>query len=604
MGGVAARPLSIGASDDFESAMQESSISSKDIENNRQRQSDSEVGLEPTDAVLLKAISAGESEAFWNLWDRHQKRLRQLCLRLMDGHASDAEDALSLVMLKARDRLPASAGKVTHLEAWLQMLAKNLCLDLRRERQRRIEMGESWKHATLEETTSSQPVLQGEGEGEIQQQIAALPTPLREPFMLNIVLEIPVKEVGAQLGLTPANVRKRVQMARAALRHTINRRHLENADLPPAEKQTPTATSASRDQRHSSKTVEPFPTASFVRTVRVTLSCGVEHLFHVFPTGVPHSYGRKIKLLEDDVSQNPDNWKKRLALADLAYFTGNWNKAVAQWQQVLLAQPHLPPVLKLVETLFKLGRIEVATEVLNNIPRQDFKSAATGRDLAGWLALCQNDTGEAVRNFEAAATIEPENPVHWQSLVLAHRLNGEIACGLRVIQQALELNPNDLAALSLGHEMLLADHAVEEAMRRAQLLLTIAPDDLLSLQRLVECRCHLHLIQGAAGRETVRLLRRAMRLAHHSFAVHELLATYFLAQGNPKKALVTHRQFSEAHPQCQHGRQHYSQLLAATGLSQRLPLELDVWKTPPTKHCPGICHHHEPAGFLHAGPKS
>ena len=73
---------------------------------------DGAVGPKPPDAELLAALAAGQAEAFWSLWNRFQKGLRQLCLREMNGHAPDAEDALSQVMIKARDRLPACAGKI------------------------------------------------------------------------------------------------------------------------------------------------------------------------------------------------------------------------------------------------------------------------------------------------------------------------------------------------------------------------------------------------------------------------------------------------------------------------------------------------------------
>jgi tetratricopeptide (TPR) repeat protein len=171
---------------------------------------------------------------------------------------------------------------------------------------------------------------------------------------------------------------------------------------------------------------------------------------------------------------------------------------------------------------------------------------------------------------------------------------------LTALQHALNLNPNDLVALSLSHEMLLAAGEIEEASRRAQQLLKLAPLDLLTLRRLVDCRCQLKLTQGAACLETVRLLRRTQQVSQNPFLTHETLASFFLAQDKPQKALAAQRDFSEAHPQCLDGRQHYSELLAATGLADRLPAELEVWKLPMAKHCHGLCHAHQPSGSLRA----
>jgi len=184
-------------------------------------QPDREAGSDPPDAELLGAISDGEAEAFWHLWKRHQKNLRKLCLREMDGHTADAEDALSQVMLKVLDRLPTCAATLIRPEAWLHRLARNLYIDLRRERQRRLAAAESWKITTLAETKTEQTRMRLDAESGIQQHIAALPPSLRDTFVLRIVQEIPVKEVASQLGLSTANVRKRVQLARARLRRDL-----------------------------------------------------------------------------------------------------------------------------------------------------------------------------------------------------------------------------------------------------------------------------------------------------------------------------------------------------------------------------------------------
>ena len=559
---------------------------------------DGEVGSETPDAALLADVAAGKADAFWCLWNRHQRGLHRLCLREMDGHVADAEDALSQVMLKAQDRLPASAGKILHLEAWLHRLARNLCIDLRRERQRHSETLESWGNETGTEPKFDQSMLHLAAESEIQQQIAALPPALREPFVLHVVREIPVKEVASQLGLTPANVRKRVQLARASLRRDMAGRQAGDGNSPPAEKHPLGATPVKLPQRQSNKPVEFFSSAAFIRTVRVKLPCGVEQLFHVFPSKAPFGLERKMKSLQSHVLRKPDNWKKRLELADLFHLTGDWDKAVVEWRQMLAVRPNLPAVLKLGDTLLKMGGIETATDLFKTVRRQDFQSAANVRHLDGWIAFCQKNVARSVMDFQAAAELEPENPVLWHGLALARRLAGTIPEALTAIQHALNLNPNDLMALSLGHEMLLAAGNVEEARRRAQHLLKLAPFDLLTLRRLIDCRCQLRLTQGTDGLETVRLLRLTQRLSQNSFLMHETLASFFFAQGKPQKALAVHRKFSEAHPQCLHSRQIYSRLLAATGLSDRLPAELGVLKWPTTKRCHGLCQRHKQVGFL------
>ena len=517
----------------------------------------------------------------------------------MDGHTADAEDALSQVMLKVLDRLPTCAGTIIRPGAWLHRLARNLCIDLRRERQRRLEAAESWKITTLTDAGTEQPMLRVESESEIQQRIIALPPSLREPFILHVVREIPVKEVASQLGLSTANVRKRVQLARARLRRDLAGSQDGNGHPGPVGNQTPPSIPAKLPSRQSNPQ-EHFSSATAICTVRVKLPCGVEQLFHVFPADVPASPGRKMKALESFILRHPDSWEKRMALAELFQITGDWNKAVGEWQRVLAIQPHLPASLKLGDTLLKLGAPEEAADVFRQARRQDYQSVATARHLNGWIAFCGKNTAFAAIEFQAAADLEPKNPVHWHGLALAYRLTGNAPESLWAIQRALNLNPNDLAALSLGHEMLLAAGEVEEAVRRAQHLLNMAPLDLLTMRRLVDCRCQLGLTRNAAGLQTKRLLRRASRLSQNPFLMCEPLVAFFLTQDEPQKALAVQREFLEKHPQCPSGRQKYLNLLATTGLPARLPAEPPVWKLPSVKCCNGACCWHEKPEILHA----
>jgi RNA polymerase sigma-70 factor (ECF subfamily) len=505
----------------------------------------------------------------------------------MNGHMAEAEDALSQVMLKALDRLPACAQRVLCPEAWLHRLARNLCIDLRRERQRRSEISENWKIlATLAEANASPSDIAVETES--HQRIAALPPRLRESFELHIVQETPVKKVATQLGLSSANVRKRVQLARAWLRRDRVGPPERNGGSGPTKLEPPQPTPAMRPRGQSNRG-ELIASAAVLLTAHVKLSCGVEQLFHVFPARAPVSPGRKIKSLHRLLRQHPDNWGKRLELAGLFHLTGAWAEAVGEWQQLLAIRPHLPAALKLGDTLLKLGAAEAAAAVFKHAWQPDYQATATGRHLDGWIAFCEKDAGRSVREFQAAADLEPENPAHWHGLALAQRRAGATPAALTALQRALGLNPNDLVALSLSHEMLLAAGAVEEAVRRAEQVLILAPGDLLTLRRLVECRCQLGLTQGAVGMETKRLLRRTSRLARNPLSLREPLAAFFLARGEPKKALAVQCEFIEQHPQCPRGRQTYLRLLAATGRPDHLPAVSRVWKLPSAKCCNGAC---------------
>ncbi len=548
-------------------------------------QLDGKVKLEPPDADLLASFRGGEAEAFWRLWNRHQERLHQVCLMEMDGHVADAEDALSQVMLKAMDRIPSCAGKILLPEAWLRRLARNLCIDLRRERERRSQTAENWKTYTLAEQKSDLPILQLEAESDIQQRIAGLPPLLREAFVLHVDREIPVSEVASQLGISSANVRKRIQLARNRLRRDLQSR------LQPVEKQTPPATPVRTPIRDSKPPPRP-PSTVAIQTVRVKLPCGVEHLFHVFHAKSPSSQARRAKSLQSlqgYLRQHPGSWKKRLELAELFHVAGCWREAVAEWQRALGRRWYLPAVLKLGETLLKLDAPQAAIDLFTDARRQCVQSAATQRHLDGWIAFCRKEGALSAAQFQAAADLEPENPAHWHALALAHRLAEKTPQALAAITRALQLNPNDVVALSLGHDILLATGQFEEAVRRARHLLTLAPFDLLTMRRLVECRCQLGFTRGVEGVQTKKLLGRALRLAKDPLLMRRPLAAFFLSQGQPDRGLAVHREFVERHPHCPHGRQHLSQLLAALRRQNHPPAEITARKSPAAKPCHAAC---------------
>jgi len=439
------------------------------------------------------------------------------------------------------------------------------------------------------EPSSDQPLLRLEMESEIQQRIAALPPPLQESFVLRIVRGISVKGVAAQLGLSSANVRKRVQLARVRLRRDL--RHLNDGDSPPKtlEAQPPPVTPVTPVQAQSKAPQLP-PPATVIRTARVMLPCGVEQLFHVFPAKPPVSPGRKIKTLQSYLDRHPGSWRNHLALAELFYLTGDWIKAIGRWQRALAMRPHLPAALKLGDTLLKFGEPEAAADVFSLARRREHPSSASGRHLDGWIAFCQKDAARSAMEFQAAADLEPDNPAHWHGLALARHLAGKAPEALAAIERALNLNPDDLPALSISHDLLLAAGRLEEAIRSARRLLTLAPLDLLTLRRLVECRCQLGLAHGAAGTETRRLLGRALRLSRNPLLMREPLAQFFLSRGQPQKALTVHSEFAERHPQCPGGRQDPGRLPETNGLPDRTPPGTAFWKSPALNGCNGACY--------------
>jgi RNA polymerase sigma-70 factor (ECF subfamily) len=544
---------------------------------------------DPSDAALLSVLAGGDEAAFWRLWNRYRVGLGRICRRKMGGNLADAEDVLSQVMLKALDRLPAYGGRIVCLEAWLHQLARNMCVDLWRERRQRLETAENWKAVVLADAGSGQRISLDEVAKEIQERIAALPASLREPLVLHLVREIPSKEVASQLGLSPANVRKRVQSACAWLRSEMANGRAGNYETGTAKTHPSLPALAIRAPRRS----EPwghFPSAGIICTVNVRLPCGVEQLFHVFPAHAPFGQGRKLNSLHGFLQDHPGSWRKHLELAELHYLTGNWAEAVVEWQRVLEKRLLLSVTLALGDTLLKLGEFEGAANVFDSARGACPQSAAIERHLDGWIAFCRRDAGRSVAEFQTAAELEPGNPVHFHGLALAHRLAGALPAALTAIEGALQLNRNDLFALSHGHELLVAAGELNEAIRRAQRILELWPQDLLTGRRLVDCRCRLGLTRGEAGNETKLQLRRLSRHSRNPFLIREPLSAFFVSHGEPAKALAVHRRFVEEHSHCPLGYEGYSRLQALSKMGDELPAPPRSLNLAVRHRCNGACN--------------
>lgn len=188
-----------------------------------------------TDSLELQAIdSFGAStrppelldKEFWSWWLSHRPQLWTLSLRLMQGNRAEAEDALSVAALKAHANYPRLAHRLLKPREWLTTLLRNVCMDRYRERRFRGELLNS-----LDESHAQGLTLLPQGCLDPEERLCVrarmeslrttlqkLPHGLRQPFLLRFQEGRSYSDIALLLGLTQANVRKRIQLARARLR--------------------------------------------------------------------------------------------------------------------------------------------------------------------------------------------------------------------------------------------------------------------------------------------------------------------------------------------------------------------------------------------------
>ena len=179
---------------------------------------------------LLQRLSEGDNHAFWPLWQRYQKYLYYRCLYWMKDDAYEAEDALSLAMLKARHKLPNHAHKIVNFRAWLTRLTHNICMDKHRQARRKAigvdnidDLAGASLDAILASSTSPESALLSEELSQsVLQAINRLPERLRQPVVLRYYYQVSYPDIAQQLAVSQNNIYKRIQEARKKLKKYLS----------------------------------------------------------------------------------------------------------------------------------------------------------------------------------------------------------------------------------------------------------------------------------------------------------------------------------------------------------------------------------------------
>ncbi|NET55972.1 MAG: RNA polymerase sigma factor [Symploca sp. SIO2E6] len=184
-----------------------------------------------TEQLLLENLVQGDDKAFWQLWELYQDYLYHRCLNWMGGNRFQAQDALSGIMLKAWDKLPQFAAKITNLKGWLTRFAHNFCIDLHRENNQGITGVENLEVMATEERNGLLPEWETPGKvlekrellAVIRRAIEDLPENLRQVCVLRFEQELSYQEIAQQLAISNVSVRKRIQRGREKLQEQLNK---------------------------------------------------------------------------------------------------------------------------------------------------------------------------------------------------------------------------------------------------------------------------------------------------------------------------------------------------------------------------------------------
>jgi RNA polymerase sigma-70 factor (ECF subfamily) len=177
--------------------------------------------VELSDTELLdRFVREKDAVAFETIMRRHGPLVLRVARRVL-GREQDAEDVFQATFL-VFSRKAGSLRKKETLGFWLCGVASRVALRARAKARRRAahEVAIATRAA---EAAQEEPVI-SEAEAALEEELSRLPEKYRSVLVLSYVQGLTRDEAARQLGLTPANVKKRLERGRALLQSRLARR--------------------------------------------------------------------------------------------------------------------------------------------------------------------------------------------------------------------------------------------------------------------------------------------------------------------------------------------------------------------------------------------
>lgn len=169
----------------------------------------------PSDADCIRAVLAGDAEAFGTLVERYQHEFMRFAIRML-GARDDADEALQAAFVRAFRAL-SQCRDPERFGGWLYRIVANECRTRATRRGRR----ERWfvRDETLLDQAAAPSVDDaGAAREEIQRALDRIPADQREAFVLKYVEELSYEEMADITGVSVSALKMRAKRACRRLR--------------------------------------------------------------------------------------------------------------------------------------------------------------------------------------------------------------------------------------------------------------------------------------------------------------------------------------------------------------------------------------------------
>ena len=175
------------------------------------------------DAQLARAVSAGDTQAFAVLVERHYAGCLRFAIARL-GSRQDAEEAVQDAFLRAHRAL--ARGKLPErLRPWLYAIVVNRCRSYARRSLRWLRTVERWWERELPEDRVEAIEVEALDPA-VQRALDALPPLLREAFLLKHIEELTYEEIMTITGASLSALKMRTKRAVEQLAASLERRNV------------------------------------------------------------------------------------------------------------------------------------------------------------------------------------------------------------------------------------------------------------------------------------------------------------------------------------------------------------------------------------------
>ena len=170
------------------------------------------------DEDLVRRCLEGDRSAFGVLFERHERRVYNLALR-MTGREEDARDATQDAFLTALRKLSSFRGEAA-FTTWLHRVTVNACYDLLRKRSRAPLLDRLPDHEP-EPPPAPDHADQAGLSLDVQRALLQVPEDYRVAMILHDVQDLPYEQVAAIVGVPVGTVKSRLHRGRVALARAL-----------------------------------------------------------------------------------------------------------------------------------------------------------------------------------------------------------------------------------------------------------------------------------------------------------------------------------------------------------------------------------------------